>query len=295
MKKRIMLMGIMLAGMVQLHAMYDRIAYSPPQRLKESDTELIRAINANDQERVIAAIKAGANVNQVTNLGEPFLNSAAQRGQNNIVKILLMAGATDTTGALLTAAWNAKFNVVKTLLQANADVYEKSSNAKTPLILAVQSYGQTELDKLHTTKVILSHLIQLTPHEKTLLKNWLLVDQRLRAEGRGLPKDLKKPLAHWIMRALAQEVQARIIKAGGMEALQNAKDQKDQKLINLLEDFLNLDNLETKILEQQTLMNLDAPPTQLTPEQKEQVNAFIQSFEAARRAQRAGVRMEDVD
>lgn len=246
-----LILGIMLAGMGgSLQAMKDPI---------QAQRELLQAIYEGDEEKTIAAIVAGANVNQFYPSGSSLLETAAQHDKNDIVKVLLSAGAGNASKALRDAAYNAQGAVVKTLLaEANADAYAKNHLGEPLLVLAVQNQNQSSIFRFQTTKVILQHLIQLTADEKKLLKNWLLVDQRLRAEGKGLHKDLKKPIAHWIMHALAQDVLVRIIRAGGLEALQNAQEQKDStliKLIKLLEDFLSLDSLETEIFKQQTLKN----------------------------------------
>lgn len=144
--------------------------------------------------------------------------------------------------------------VDKLLIQAGANIYQHSRAECTALLkCANRSYRKSATN-------ILAVATRLTPAELNSVKNWLLVDQRLRQglynEGNliekpradALPKDLKKPIARHIYISLANDLREQVIKAGALSARKRAIASIGQingpAIVHLLNQHLDLHFLE---------------------------------------------------
>lgn len=136
----------------------------------------------------------------------------------------------------------------------------------TPLMQAAQ-YHRHEIITL-----LIQNIALLTQKEKNVVKIWLLVDQRLRNENRGLLKDLKKPIADALINSLANDVRERIIKAGGLKALELARQQlkndDNEKTVHLLE----------KCLDPQYLTNFVVPQIKLAKKKRIGMKGKLQTL-----------------
>lgn len=124
----------------------------------EPTANLVTAIDYDDVERVRSSIKAGANLNHNSKYYATPLMMAVLRGQYEIVKELLKAGAkvnyrlnsgiTEGETALMSAADIGDAEMIRLLLDAGADINahnddSKYSNADTPLIMAaIRGYSK---------------------------------------------------------------------------------------------------------------------------------------------------------
>jgi hypothetical protein len=110
---------------------------------KEKESPLVQAVQAGDLKKVQKLIANGANVNQTNHVGFPVLSIAAGRGDENMTKLLLDAGAnvnarsaTLQDTALARAAQNGNGPTVRVLLAAGARVEDKDGSGWTPLFNA---------------------------------------------------------------------------------------------------------------------------------------------------------------
>ena len=106
---------------------------------------LARAIRADDAGAVRAALESGADVDAPWRLFRP-LALAAIRGEPEIVKLLLAAGADPDAGSLgrggalsmAVRSCRAGLDVVGALIAAGADLEDRSGVGITPLMVAIQ-------------------------------------------------------------------------------------------------------------------------------------------------------------
>jgi len=123
----------------------------------DGTTPLHRAAYQDDQSRVEALVKSGANVNAATDLGVTPLWLAAQNGSEAAVKVLLSAGANPNAALLagetplMVAARGGQTAVVELLLAKGAHVNARGSRKQTALMWAV---AQKHPD---VVKVLLAH------------------------------------------------------------------------------------------------------------------------------------------
>jgi hypothetical protein len=110
---------------------------------KRKEPPLIRAVQAGDLKKVQQLIASGANVNQTNDVGFPALSIAAGRGDENMTKLLLDAGAdvnarsaTLNDTALARAAQNGNGPTVRVLLAAGAHLDDRDGAGWTPLFNA---------------------------------------------------------------------------------------------------------------------------------------------------------------
>jgi len=118
---------------------------------------------------------------------------------------------------LLWAAQNHEEKILQILIKAGANLYCTDANGNGALMLAVQSKS------CNCVGEFVIAITRLTPDEKNSIKNWLLVDHRLRAEYRGLPIDLKRPICDLIFKSLVHDIQKRLFRADALEAFLFAK------------------------------------------------------------------------
>ncbi|UKZ56001.1 hypothetical protein TrVGV298_009825 [Trichoderma virens] len=96
------------------------------------------------QQAIVDELMKGAQTDSVDAIRRELLLSAARRGHEPIVKLLLENGADtevkDTTGKtlLIIAAEGGHKHVVRLLLEKGADIYASNSHGKTPLIIAAE-------------------------------------------------------------------------------------------------------------------------------------------------------------
>lgn len=211
-------------------------------------------VQEKDPIKVEALIHAGANVNSAPYSGALLLGIAIGYRELEIVKVLLKHNALvnltepDGNTALLYA--NDR-RTITMLLDAGADLYHHNNKDETALIGAVKSLYSDRTPEHQLP--LLQAITQLTKEEKESVKNWLLVDQKLRQANIKLPKDLKKLIAKNIYQLLAQDLRERVIRAGGLKALEVARKIEvrtteeglpSEGTVQLMEQYLDLDFLE---------------------------------------------------
>ena len=110
---------------------------------KKKEAPLIQAVQAGDLKKAKKLIANGTNVNQTDDVGFPALSIAAGRGDENMTKLLLDAGAnvnarsaTLEDTALARAAQNGNSQTVHVLLAASAHIDDRDGSGWTPLFNA---------------------------------------------------------------------------------------------------------------------------------------------------------------
>ena len=148
-----------------------------------------------------------------------------------------------------------------TRLGSNINDTDTTQQKGTALSWAVAGF-QYPL-KYDTVKTLLELIIQLKPHEKNLIKNWLLISKKMEIEqGIFLPAEMRLFVAKIIYRSLAQELHERIGRAGGQKALEMTQYRDVPHIATLLERTANLDHLEKYAREQTSLPKLAQDTTQ---------------------------------
>ena len=94
---------------------------------------------------------------------------------------------------------------------------------------------------------ILDFATTLTPLEKDSVKHWYLVSCRLQKEDRALVPELTEMVVKYIYKSLAQDLLKRVIASDALNMLRRAKIKKNNDMITLLENYLNVNYLETLI------------------------------------------------
>lgn len=108
---------------------------------------LSEAIRDGDPERVRALVNDGVSINAK---GFLILFSASMRGNPEVIKVLLEAGADvngcqgDQTPLMAAVLWNTDARAVRTLMQAGADVNRATAKGHTPLMFASDG-GKTDI------------------------------------------------------------------------------------------------------------------------------------------------------
>jgi ankyrin repeat protein len=111
----------------------------PVDTLREGNTALHWAAVRGHAEVVIALLEAGADVSRADGSGRTALAFASRTGSLEIVRLLLLRGAVADGPALLQAAQNGREDIVSVLLEAGASPDVIDGTGKTPLILAARS------------------------------------------------------------------------------------------------------------------------------------------------------------
>jgi hypothetical protein len=118
---------------------------------EKKEAPLIKAVQAKDVKKAQQLIAKGADPNQTNDVGFPALSIAASWGNEEMVKLLLKAGAkvnaksaTLTDTALAGAAQRGNAATVRALLAAGANVDDRDGSGWTPLFDAVLS-GDLEI------------------------------------------------------------------------------------------------------------------------------------------------------
>jgi ankyrin repeat protein/DNA-directed RNA polymerase subunit RPC12/RpoP len=107
---------------------------------KKLNDKLIQAVYDEKQKAAIDCIEKGAGINARNHKQQTVLSLAANRGLNNVVRLLIEKGAEidsrDQWGQtpLMRAAYNNHPKVLHLLLDHGADIHARNSNGKTPLL-----------------------------------------------------------------------------------------------------------------------------------------------------------------
>ncbi len=211
-------------------------------------------------------IRAGANVNHQTKAGfTPLICAASGRGivfggHTKIdllatCKVLIKAGAkldlqTNNLGwtALMCTAIHMRVENFALLLAHGADIYIRDQEGNPVLIILLPERNlrlPNELNEtMHMIQLILDTTLQLTHDEQQSIKYWLLVNCRLQQKGGGVGKDLRKYIAQWIHRLLAQDIYERSVRAGAREALELAQQGDAPEIAAPIEIHLDPHQLE---------------------------------------------------
>ena len=114
---------------------------SSPVRPTEPKNILIDAVDRGDTETVLRLTQEGANVNVIGSDSESLLCMACERGHNEIVRILLDAGADARWIAISRAISEGHLSIVQMLLQHDNGLLEAANNyGFTPLLSATLSH-----------------------------------------------------------------------------------------------------------------------------------------------------------
>lgn len=202
--------------------------------------QLCIAACRNEMDTVSELISAGADVN-FRERGSSFVTPLYAAIRNNnyaLVKILLKAGA-DANGLSCSeeapmheAIRSKRHDILQALLEAGADIYYRRVYCTYPVALRLAAERQGP-----ATQILLDAITTLAPHEKGLIKNWFLVNCRLRHEQRGLPKDLRLLIAHYLYQSLIRDVQDRLERAGLLYAWRVAVEADQHENRQLLERY----------------------------------------------------------
>jgi len=232
---RTLLAGIMLIAGLPAQAMAPQ-----EQEIENPGKELFMAVFNKHSDRIQMLIEQKADANWSNSFGNTTLILAATQGDQNLVKKLIKAGADvnfmgeyGDTALIETVRhtvhgihYTEYLDVIRALLKAGAKINLTTPHNWTALSRAAEG-------NLETTKLLLQSLTRLTTQEKNYLKNWLLVNQRLRyglikdgqivEQSRAyLPKDAKNIVTQKIYALLARNLKKFVIRAGGLRALQVA-------------------------------------------------------------------------
>lgn len=124
---------------------------------KEGRTPLMLAIMDNNVDKVKQLIKAGANVNVISNKGNtPLLIATGYDVSREIIQALLDAGADVNFSAAvdgisplhISAMTTSNPEIIELLLKAGADIEHRTKNGKTPIMVAVQVNSNPEIVKV---------------------------------------------------------------------------------------------------------------------------------------------------
>lgn len=264
-KKLFLIILSTLAG----HSM---LAMEPAEQTQIEKDELGRALidavysfRTND---ALELIKKGANVNYMNAEGRFFdkynssalmyvvsLGALSPLIRLQLAQELIKAGANvnlinrNRETALMRINPGSGEDFVKCIIQGGLDIYY-NNNKDIPTVLcflAVTGFAQS-------SELILQIATQLTGVEKASIKNWLLTEQRLRQEGRGLVKDLRKLIAEYVINLYVADLHERVIRTGAPKALGFAHEYASQNAIEstLLENYLDLNFLKRRVRSQLT-------------------------------------------
>ncbi len=212
-------------------------------------------------------VQAGARYNNAVDgsLLQRVVNNI-EGNQDEIAEILIRAGADieklyHGETALTDATKLGHSTIVEALVRAGANIYHRSTSGFTPLM---------ECNGLTICACLLTACTTLTPIQKDAVKNWLLVDHRLRSERRGLHKDLKRMIANAICRSLANDLLAKVMETGGQEALDCLQP---DNTIPHLKQYLDLDFLTERAREQTLLPKHKKTQDELNKELREAIES----------------------
>lgn len=125
--------------------------FCPAQGAAPSEESLLQAVDEGSSARVKTLLAAGANPNLRDDRGEPLLIYALHAGKPEIASVLMQAKGIDLEAenrvgqtALMVAAYQGRIDLVKALIDADAEVNHKGWTA---LHFAASS-GQVEVVKL---------------------------------------------------------------------------------------------------------------------------------------------------
>lgn len=212
-------------------------------------------------------ISQGANINSQNHVLMTPLMLAAYNGNVDMVEELIhhkanldiqqIAGLTALT-LPLSMSGISRFHeqVVRELIRAGANIYISSNSGETALIDVSRYYAAQTPEQLriraNIARMILEKATTLTNDDRSAIKNWLLVNQRLGQEQRNLPKDPRTIVAQKIYESLPGLLRERVIRAGAIEALVGTKDNyhPNPEMAQLIEQYLNLNFLAQRIREQ---------------------------------------------
>ncbi len=194
---------------------------------KDDLTALMKAALNGFPKMITLLIQAGAHLEIEDSRHNTALMLATTRLHPSVVQVLIDAGANVNCIAskrltpLMMAAYFGSHEIATMLLQAKADIYLTSESSGTALSFAAEN-SQSKL-----VQMLLHEITLLSPLEKNSIKNWFLVHQRLRVEGRGLPKDLKNLIAETILQLLIKDVHKRLVQAGALQAIASIESHPD--------------------------------------------------------------------
>lgn len=214
-------------------------------------------------------MRAHANPNLADKEGVTALSEVAtardHRNDAKIMQLLIQAGADvnapgyEGEAPVLAVNRAEKFKI---LVEAGANLFVTSKHAGSVIEHA------TVLG-LPALQVVLEALTRFTKEERESVKNWLLVNQRLRhglkqgneyieQPGMFLPKDPKMIVVKKIYEALPQDLLDRVVRAGGEAALKyllyrETVGMGKPDMMQLLKNYLDLDFLEQLVRKQTKL------------------------------------------
>ncbi|MCB1173740.1 MAG: ankyrin repeat domain-containing protein [Leptospiraceae bacterium] len=110
----------------------------------DEDEEMVYGINTSRPALVLAALKAGANPNLLSQIGVPYLSLASTDSEYGVVLVRMMldhGARPDVTSSigittLMTATYNNKLRVMQLLIDRGADVNHQSAAGRTALMSA---------------------------------------------------------------------------------------------------------------------------------------------------------------
>lgn len=183
------------------------------------------------------------------------LTKAARFDRLDMVNELIARGANlnlqnekGDTALIVAATWG-RDEMVKALIQSGADIYIDNSAGYTALLKVIDSRIGSEQAKINIVLAILNAAI-LSTSERDSIRNWLLVNERLRQEGKiFLPKDPRTLVAQRVYQMPSgADLLARVFRAGGGRiSLRLAKRRNLPKVVQILEQYLDPAFLEQRL------------------------------------------------
>lgn len=153
-----LILGIAAITLAIILMIFNRI--NNPYRMKRKDLLLVNAVIKNNSQELEKFLKKGGSPDAVDKKGMPVLVIAAQRGREELVKLLLRYGANPNRSipqkrkeisggtALIAAAGNGSTSIVKRLLSHEADVNQADHQGFTPLMSASYKGNEVVVKKL---------------------------------------------------------------------------------------------------------------------------------------------------
>ncbi len=154
--------------------------------------QLVIAARDGNSEKIKELIQNGADPDYESSLNcwTPLI-AAANYNHDEAIKILLKAGANPdyipsngNDSALQTASesTNKGTKNLKDLIEFGANIYLETG-------FGTALYGAIKNDNMQAAQILLNAATTLTLHEKDSIKNWLLLNQKMRTENEKERKD----------------------------------------------------------------------------------------------------------